>query len=318
LRSTQHGGNADFFLSRQIGFALVGFIGMIFASRLSPAKARNLSWILYGIALGGLIMTKFSPLGFSMGNTERWVKLGPLTLQFSELAKIALIGVMADFWSRAARDSHRSIWPWLAAGVLVGMPLVLTFIQPHLSATIVLFVVPLAIAYYSGAPSRHFGFIVGALVVFGGLTLTLCKTGSMPLMPKYQQHRIASFLSGGSKESAKTSHYQQDQGERALMRGGVAGVGLGASLSKWAICPRRTPTLFMLSSAKSGDFWARWDCWDFTAQSCFSVFKLVTARTIRSMRFCAAASGRCWACRRRAISAWFRDFCQSRECLSQF
>ncbi|MBW3636004.1 MAG: putative lipid II flippase FtsW [Armatimonadetes bacterium] len=233
----QHGGNADFFLSRQIGFALFGFIGMIFASRLSPAKVRNLTWILYGIALGGLVMTKFSPLGFSMGNTERWVKLGPLTLQFSELAKIALIGVMADFWSRAARDSQKSIWPWIAAGVLVGMPLVLTFIQPHLSATIVLFVVPLAIAFYAGAPRRHFGCILGTLAVLGMVTLALCKTNSMPFLAPYQQQRIAAHLSGTSKDTAKTSHYQQDQGERALVRGGLTGVGLGASLYKQGHLP---------------------------------------------------------------------------------
>lgn len=225
----QHGGNADFFLARQIGFALLGFVGMIWASRLSPLKVRHLSWILYAVALGGLVMTKFSPLGFSMGNTERWVKLGPLTLQFSELAKIALIGVMADFWSRAARDSQKSFWPWFFAAILVGIPLVLTFIQPHMSASIVLFVVPLAIAYYAGVPRRQFGFVLAGLVVLGVLLA--------PFMAPYQKERIAAHLTGTSKEAAKTSHYQQDQGERALMRGGLGGVGLGASLYKMGHLP---------------------------------------------------------------------------------
>ncbi|HEX8465167.1 MAG TPA: putative peptidoglycan glycosyltransferase FtsW [Abditibacterium sp.] len=233
----QHGGNPDFFLSRQIGFALAGFAVMISASRLSPAKVRGWSWIFYAVAVLGLVLTKFSPLGTSMGNTERWVKLGPITLQFSELAKIALIGVMADFWSRASRDSQRSMWPWLAAAVLGGIPIALTFIQPHLSATLVLFAVALSIAFFAGAPMRHFGWIFGTLIAGGLLAISLCKAGTMPLIAPYQQARIASHFSAADKTAGKTSQYQQDQGKRALMRGGVKGRGVGASLYKQGHLP---------------------------------------------------------------------------------
>lgn len=233
----QHGGNPDFFLTRQIGFALFGFAVMIAASRLSSAKVRGLCWILYGVAVVGLVLTRFSPLGFSMGNTERWVKIGPLTLQFSELAKIALIGVMADFWSRAARDSHRSMLPWVVVFFLAGIPLALTFIQPHLSATLVLFVIPVAIAFYAGAPLRQFRTIFVALAVGAVLTVVLCKTGSMPLMAPYQQERIAAHFGAQTKEDAKTSDYQQLQGERALSRGGLKGKGIGASLYKHGLVP---------------------------------------------------------------------------------
>ena len=233
----QHGGNPDFFLTRQIGFAFIGLLLMVSASRLSSTKVRTLSWILYGVAVGGLILTKFSPLGFSMGNTERWVKLGPITLQFSELAKIALIGVMADFWSRAARDSQKSMLPWMGAGILAGIPLVLTFMQPHLSATLVLFALPIAIAFYAGAPRKHFTTIFASLLIGGVVAIGLCKTGSMPLMKEYQQQRIAAFVGGDSKHDARTSDYQKLQGERAIMRGGVGGVGLGASIYKHGNLP---------------------------------------------------------------------------------
>ncbi|RYG70461.1 cell division protein FtsW [bacterium] len=233
----ENNGNPDFFLTRQIMFALIGFGVMVGASRLSSAQVRKMSWVLYGVAVLGLILTKFSPLGFSMGNTERWVKLGPLTLQFSELAKIALIGVMADFWSRAAKDSQRSMWPWAAVAVIAGIPLVLTFLQPHLSATLVLFALPVAIAFYAGAPRKHFITIFASLAVLGIVTISLCKTGNMPLMAKYQQARIAAHFGGDGKSEAKTSDYQKLQGERAIMRGGVRGVGPGASLYKMGHLP---------------------------------------------------------------------------------
>jgi cell division protein FtsW len=228
----ENNGNPDFFLVRQIMFALIGFGVLVASSRLTSAQVRNLSWVLYGVAVVGLVLTKFSPLGFSMGNTERWVKLGPLTLQFSELAKIALIGVMADFWSRAAKDSQRSMLPWLAVAVIAGVPLVLTFLQPHLSATLVLFALPVAIAFYAGAPRKHFVTIFASLAVLAIMTVSLCKTGNMPLMAKYQQARIAAHFGGDDKDEAKTSDYQKLQGERAIMRGGIRGVGPGASLYK--------------------------------------------------------------------------------------
>ena len=233
----QHNGNPDFFLMRQIGFALAGFVVMIFASRIAPRKLRGFAWLLYFVAVAGLAATKWSPLGASMGNTERWLRVGPITLQFSELAKIALIGVLADFWSRAARDSQKSMWPWLVAGVIAGIPLVLTFLQPHLSAALVLFATSLAIAFFAGAPGKHFGFIGGGLLVAGTLTAVLCTTGSMPGLKPYQQARIAAHFSGHGQDEARTSDYQKLQGERALIRGGVGGVGLGASLYKQGHLP---------------------------------------------------------------------------------
>ncbi len=233
----QHNGDPDFFLWRQIGFALIGFVVMIAASRLAPCKLRGFAWMLYGVAVAGLLATKFSPLGASMGNTERWLRVGPITLQFSELAKIALIGVMADFWSRAARGSQKSMWPWLFAAVIAGIPLVLTFLQPHLSATLVLAVIAVAIAFYAGAPRKHFGVIFASLAILALTTVVLCKSGTMPGMKSYQQQRIAAHFGGASKDDAKTSDYQKLQGERAIMRGGVTGVGLGASLYKQGHLP---------------------------------------------------------------------------------
>ena len=75
----QHHGDTNFFLWRQIAYSLVGLGVMLFASRIAPEKLRVFAWALYAFAVVGLLATKFSPLGYSMGNVERWVKLGPLT-----------------------------------------------------------------------------------------------------------------------------------------------------------------------------------------------------------------------------------------------
>ena len=249
----QHGGDPNFFLWRQLGYALVGLGLMLGVSRVAPAKLRGLAWGLYAFALLGLLATKFSPLGYSMGNVERWVKIGPLTFQFSELSKIAVIGVMADFWSRAARLSQRTMTPWIAAAALGGAPFVLTFVQPHLSAALVLGLLPLAVAFFAGAPRKHFITILVPSVVLLALTIGLCKTHKMPLIAEYQQDRIAAKFGGEEAGDARGNNYQSLQGQRAIMRGGLTGVGLGASLYKQGHLPApHTDFIFAVIAEETG------------------------------------------------------------------
>jgi len=233
----QHHGDPNFFLTRQLLFAVIGVIGMISASRLTPEQLRNFSWWLLGISIVGLVLTRVPHIGFTEGNVRRWVKIGPITIQFSELAKVALIGVMADFWSRANHAAKGTLWPWLATAGITAVPVALVLIQPHLSAALVLCLLPVAIAWYAGAPRWHFAAIFLPVVVLAGLTIVMCKTGTMPLMPKYQQVRIASHFGASSKQEDQTDNYQKEMAERALVHGGFWGRGVGQSLFKQGYLP---------------------------------------------------------------------------------
>lgn len=247
----QHGGDPNFFLSRQIMNAVLGVLMMVFVSRMDTGKVRGFAWGLYGLAVIGLLVTKFSPLGYSMGNVERWVKIGPLTFQFSELAKIALIGVMADFWKLSARRSLKTMRPWIWAGIIAGVPFLLTFIQPHLSAALVLAVIPFVVAFCAGVPTSHFQKILIPVVIVAAIAVGMCKTHSVPFLAPYQQDRIAAKLSGGDDDQG--GNYQQLQGERAIERGGAAGVGLGASLYKQGHLPApHTDFIFAVIAEETG------------------------------------------------------------------
>ena len=248
----QHKGDPDYFLFRQIGFGAVGLLLMIVFSRLSTKGLRNAVWIFYGAAILGLLATTFSPLGHAQGNTERWVKLGPISLQFSEVAKIALVGVMADFWSRAEGLSQKSMAPWIVAAVMTGVPLVLVWMQPHLSAAIVLFSIPVFAAFFAGAPRKHFARIFVPLAILVAVTVGMCRTHSVPLLKPYQQDRIAALV-GGSSDDGRGSDYQQNQGGRAIARGGFEGVGLGNSLYKNGHLPApHTDFVFAVISEELG------------------------------------------------------------------
>lgn len=247
----QHGGDPNFFLSRQLMNVVLGIIMMVVVSRMDSSKVRKFSWSLYFVAVVGLVLTKFSPLGYSMGNVERWVKIGPLTFQFSELAKIALIGVMADYWKLSVRRSQKTMRPWGWAAIIAGVPFLLTFIQPHLSAALVLAVIPFVVAFCAGVPSAHFKKILLPTVVLCVIAITMCKTHSVPFLAPYQQDRIAAKLSGSDDDQG--GNYQQLQGERAIVRGGVKGVGLGASLYKNGHLPApHTDFIFAVIAEETG------------------------------------------------------------------
>lgn len=238
-----HYNHTDFFLTRQIFFVVIGLALLSVISRLPARHIRVLVWGLFAITVLGLLATKFSPLGYTLGGVRRWVKLGPLPLQFSELAKIALIGVLADFWSRYGRSAQKSNWPWFAA-FGISLPVgVLVFVQPHLSAAALLFLLPFCIAFFAAVPWKQLMGVALVLMVLAG--------ASTVFMKPYQRERlVAQFAS--QKTDERGSHYQALQGMRALQRGGLMGTGPGGGLFKQGHLPA-PHTDFIL--AVTGEEW---------------------------------------------------------------
>lgn len=229
-------GDANYFLIRQIGFTLVG-LGLLIGASIIPAAAwRKLVWVIYVLAIGGLIATEFSPLGLEMGGVKRWLRLGPLQFQFSELAKIALIGVLAAYWCRRRQATHQTMAPWLGAAALTVLPALLVFMQPHLSAAAVLVGLLFLMTFFAGVPLRQWLTVVGPLMLFVFVVVVLCRYGNMPFLKPYQQERIAAHFFA-DKVDDQGVHYQVLQGQRALVRGGVLGAGPGGSLYKQGYLP---------------------------------------------------------------------------------
>jgi cell division protein FtsW len=157
-------------------------------------------------------------------------------LQFSELAKVALVGVLADFWSRAAGQSKKNMWPWVVTAVIAVPPFLLVFAQPHLSAAVLLLVLPFCIACYAGAPWRQIVQIAGPLVLVTAMGVAMCKTGHVPFLKDYQRERIVSHFSDRGSDS-RGGNYQAEEGRLALIRGGYFGTGPGGSLLKHGHLP---------------------------------------------------------------------------------
>lgn len=216
-----------YFVVRQAGWAVLGFAAMLWVSCLDLSRLRAWSLVIYVGVLILLAAVLFTPLGMTHEHVRRWLKLPFLPMfQPSELAKIALILVLAHCLGLALQHAHFSWWTWLGVVVLSAPVVGLIFPEPHLSTTVLIALTTIAMVFLSGAKWRQM-----ALVVVGVVALSFF---AYSLLTPYQRERINSFLTGGDQ---KGSNYQAEQSVRALKEGELWGKGFCQSQRKLFFLP---------------------------------------------------------------------------------
>jgi rod shape determining protein RodA len=200
--------------ARGLMWAGVAAVAFIVATAFDYKWLKTLSWPTYALQLGLLLFTL--AFGDGVGNSARWVTLGPFTFQFSELAKILMIIVLADYLARNHHklDSLRTI---LGACVLVGPPLFLVMVQPDLGTSLVFAAILAGMLWMSGASLKWLGLLAGAVVAFVPFAWNY-------LLLDYQKERLTSFLN--PKPDITGSGYQLYQSQIAVGSGGWFGRGL--------------------------------------------------------------------------------------------
>ena len=191
--------------------AIVAFVG---ATAFDFRWLRTLAWPLYGLNLGLLVLTLV--IGSGVGGSARWINLGPLTFQFSELAKILMIAVLASYLGDKRRrlDSLPAI---LGACLLMVPPWLLVIRQPDLGTSLVLASILGGMLFMSGASLKWLLSMAGGVVAAVPLAWTY-------LLLDYQQKRILSFLNPTA--DVQGAGWQVGQSLIAIGAGGFTGVGL--------------------------------------------------------------------------------------------
>jgi cell division protein FtsW len=165
-------------------------------------------------------------VGQSANGATRWIGVGPVTLQPSELAKVALVLFVADLLARRCRemdDPRRTLWP--VVGVLGGV-LLLVLVQPNLGTSLVITAIVLMMLFAAGARMR-------ALAGLGGLAVL--AAGLLVWFEPYRRRRLFAMFDPWSNKS--DSGYQAIQAGVGLSDGGLTGLGLGQSKAKYGYLP---------------------------------------------------------------------------------
>ncbi len=223
-------------------------VGAPLAWTVSYLPVRVMRWFAYPVLVGSvalIVLTYVPGIGISVNGNQNWLSFGgPVTIQPSELAKLAMVVWAADLYAR--KDRLLGDWKHL----LVPMVPVTAFVtllvvgQHDLGTALVMFAVILGMLWVVGAPARLF---VGALLTVSGLLAWLASTD--PERVK----RLATFLDPFA--NLQGDGWQAAHGFFALATGQFWGVGLGASRQKWGSLPEaHTDFIFAVIGEELGLF----------------------------------------------------------------
>jgi rod shape determining protein RodA len=193
------------------GIALIAFV---ITTAFDYKWLKTFAWPLYLLQIGLLITTL--AIGHGVGGSSRWISFGPFDFQFSELAKILMVVVLANYLgSRQGRLG--SITSIVGACILVGPPFLLVMLQPDLGSSLVLLAILGGMLFMSGASLRWLGAIVSGVL----LALPLIWTY---VLRDYQKQRILAFFNPAT--DTQGAGFQLYQSQIAVGSGGLLGKGL--------------------------------------------------------------------------------------------
>lgn len=220
-------GDSYFYLKHQLLYGLtIGIAGFVFASKFYYRHYQKLATALLLASITLLILV-FTPLGVTSGGATRWINLGPLSFQPSEILKITFLIYIASWLSnKSYRQQH--FWggyiPFLLISGTIGSLLIF---QPSTSTAAIIIITGLIIYFSSGAKLSY---------VFSTLILGLAAFLIISYLTPYRWERIMSFVDPGS--NTQTSSYQINQALIAIGSGGLSGVGFGKSTTKLRYLPQ--------------------------------------------------------------------------------
>ena len=219
-------GDSLYFVKRQSLWVVSGIIIMLFASRIDMRYYRKYTPHFYVLTLGLLILVL--AVGLVGNGAQRWISLGPITIQPSEIAKLSMIMMLSLYFSAnealaTDRKSQKNIliYGTLIPCLIMLLPIVLVMLQKHLSCIIILGTIGLLMIFLAGVnPKYIYAFCIVAVIAVSCLAL----------FTDYTKERITVWR---DPEAYKlTGGWQTLQGLMAIGSGGIFGVGYGASVLK--------------------------------------------------------------------------------------
>lgn len=217
------------FALKQLSGAVVGGILLLIAARMDYHHWRRLAWPLLGVTIAALLIPllpflhRFAP---SIHGARRWVDIGPINFQPSELARLSVViwaAMLAAKKGEQLREFKRGVLPFV---IVVGFVSLLIFLEPNLSmATVVAFLAGIVL-FSAGAKIGHFLILGGA-----GMVLVWHKI----VDTQYRAARLLTFLNRG--EASSQASFQITQSLVGMGSGQVFGVGFGQGQQKLGYLP---------------------------------------------------------------------------------
>lgn len=205
---------------RQFAGAISGIVVLIIFSLIDYRFLLHKSRALYIADLFLLLLVRMT--GASAGGAERWLEIGGVRFQPSELSKIILILFFADFFERHSDEINRPKVLMMTV-ILIAVPCVLILGQPALSTTIIVLGIFLTMLFLAGLSAKIIRNAMLLFIPLAGLFVYILMQPSQRLLRGYQYERIMAWL---NPEEWSQEAYQQQNSIMAIGSGGLEGSGL--------------------------------------------------------------------------------------------
>src|SRR3989442_1415977 len=231
-----------FFLKRQLCWALLGAAVFGAALRVDYRRLERFVLPLLVVSVALLVLVLIPPIGQAINGTRRWIRLGPVSFQPAELAKLTLVVYVAAFLGRkrdSLDDFRRGLLPPLA---VAGAMAALVLAQPDLGNCLTLIALTFALLFLAGGRPAHLGLVLAPALPLLGLAIWAAP---------YRLPRITALLD--PRSDPRGSGFQIIQSWLALGNGGILGQGIGGSKQKLFYLPEsHTDFIFAIVGEELG------------------------------------------------------------------
>jgi cell division protein FtsW len=226
VRSYGDDGSAWVIFGKQVMWTIIGLIAGYTSLRMSVRFLRRVAFSAYIFTIILLVLVLVPGIGNLANGSRKWFVVAGLSMQPSELAKIAFAiwGAHLLAARRLERASLREMLIPLVPAAVIALGLIVA--QPDLGQTVSLGIILLALLWYAGLPLRVFGTSLAAVFVAGAV---------LAMSAGYRSDRVRSWLD--PENDPQDTGYQARQAKFALAHGGIFGDGLGQGTAKWNYLP---------------------------------------------------------------------------------
>jgi cell division protein FtsW len=219
-------GDPFHYVLRHLLAIALGLGGAALVSQIPLQAWQRTGTLLYFVGVLLLALVLVPGVGREVNGATRWIPLGPLNFQSSELMKLFAVVYIAAYIERRQDEVARSVWGFVKPMALLSIACLLMLMQPDFGTTAVLVMTALGMLFLAGVPLWQFMI----LILLAGATLV-----SLVLVSPYRLARVTAFLNPWA--DVQNTGYQLAQALIAFGRGHWMGVGLGNGIQKQFYLP---------------------------------------------------------------------------------
>ncbi|MFT6431758.1 MAG: cell division protein FtsW [Halopseudomonas sp.] len=219
-------GNPLFYMIRQLIYVLIGFAALVFVLSVPIRLWEQFRFPLLFIGIALLIAVLIPGIGREVNGSWRWIAVGPINIQPSELAKLFAVVFLAGYLVHRQEEVKEGWFGFIKPFMVLSPMALLLIAEPDFGATVVLMGAAVGMLFLGGVGMFRFILLFGSIAILGAVLIVI---------EPYRLQRLTSFLSPW--EDPFGTGYQLTQALIAFGRGEWLGLGLGNSIQKQFYLP---------------------------------------------------------------------------------